>query len=255
MRNKILTSVLLALSCLHIRIIKDAGELRCNAHDSTDPYDLFTDLFKKTNSSTPQINAIWRRFFDFTQVVCSKCARARLDCGCSRGMQNPPFQLLYEHTEFMIWAYGLSQESREDAPPVSCVLLDISQPTGIGNQLLSVINALLLSLIGRRALTVKFPDTQRYGIDPVFDFDANQTAACRACDHVEQIDLASAAGLSTAMCEDLQRVVDIEDCVRLTSSVQASTRALPPKLAQRRAHRHARTHARSCARLRVRVRG
>jgi hypothetical protein len=45
---------------------------------------------------------------------------------------------------------------------------------GIGNQLLATVNGLLLSLITRRALTVKFPDSQRYNLDPVFDFDARR---------------------------------------------------------------------------------
>ena len=225
MRIPFLPSTLLAVVCLQLRMDNDACQQQCDAY--TDPYDLHREFWNATADASPDAKQIWQRFYEFTRVVCGKCALAKIDCGCSRGLENPPFQLLYEYTEFVIWASNFSRQSHDDDMAVSCVLLDISQPTGIGNQLLSTINALLLSLITRRALTVKFPASQRYDLDPVFDFDADKSAACRSCDYVETLDLSSVNGLSSVMCEDFQLIIEGEECILLKNSVQAPTNLCP----------------------------
>jgi hypothetical protein len=136
MQNRFLASILLTILCLHI---KNHENLGCDASNTADSHDLHRDpikstinaTFNLTINATFEIESIWQRFSEFIRVVCAKCEKAKLDCGCSRGMENPPFQLLHEYTEFIIWASGLSSRSHHDdaASSVSCVLLDISQPT------------------------------------------------------------------------------------------------------------------------------
>jgi hypothetical protein len=144
-----------------------------------------------------------------------------MDCGCEKQLGNPPFQLLLEYTDFMIWALNISSRHQAAESAVPCVLLDIAQPTGIGNRLLSLINALIIFLITRRALAVRFPLTQRYDINPVFDFDANSTLACRSRRTTATLDFQSAKGLSSAICDDFQRILVDQDCLRIKNPVQA----------------------------------
>jgi hypothetical protein len=207
--------------CASLAMILVVIDMAKSSESTCQSHDYLCNLKRKFVGSS-FVDEIWNRFSEYMSVICNKCSRSGMDCGCEKQLDNPPFQLLLEYTEFMIWTSNISSRDQAAESPVPCVLLDISQPTGIGNQLLSLINALIFSLITRRALAVRFPLTQRYDIDPVFDFDANSTLACRSCRTTGTLDFQSAKGLSSAMCDDFQRILIDQDCVQIKNPVQAS---------------------------------
>jgi hypothetical protein len=219
---------MMVCACL-LMILMDFPTVKCSeaACHSRDHLCILKRKSESSNSST-SADDVWDRFSEYMRVICNKCARSEIDCGCEEGLDNPPFQLMLEYTEFMIWASEFSSRDQSAESPVPCVLFDITQPTGIGNQLLSLINALIFALITRRALAVRFPLSQRYDIDPVFDFDANSTLACRKCRTTDTLDFRSAKGLSPAMCDDFQRILIDQDCVRITDPMQARSPIVRP---------------------------
>ena len=139
----------------------------------------------------------WRRFERFKEIVCSKCARRRVACGCkladngrderSREHRNArdTIKQQYHHPAFDMLATMVRRtllarvraeggragadagESEDDSESgawgVRRVVVNLYSQ-GVGNQLLSMVNGMLLALVTNRLLAVHVHTTQVYDL-------------------------------------------------------------------------------------------
>jgi len=116
---------------------------------------------------TPAIECnIWHRFDVFVDTVCRQCAHALAECGCKRGEDNPAVRTLWEYTENIIATMQAATIHNQQAW-VPRVIVHVSG--GLGNQIFSIVNALIIAIHSRRALVVVKTGKQMYELDPVFD--------------------------------------------------------------------------------------
>ena len=165
--------------------------------------------------------AEWERFDRWVQIVCDKCQRRRVDCGCRLAeegpgvrhrvwsRQHPAFDLLADFTEDMLQARARGDAGKEREAPARRVVLHLHKQ-GLGNQLLSLVNGLLLALLTKRTLAVHVHATQMYDLEPVLDVNAFANSLAAPCSTFFTIDLLDAAGMDWAMCGDLEALHDAE---------------------------------------------
>jgi hypothetical protein len=91
------------------------------------------------------------RFRNFVRVICEKCMRRKVYCGCDLGMSNPPFETLRKYSQSYInQKQKISNFEPQDR---QWVVVDLS--AGFGNQLLTLVNGLQLALMTDRILIIR----------------------------------------------------------------------------------------------------
>jgi len=131
----------------------------------------------------------WARFERFKETVCAKCKARRVECGC-KNVRHPAhtpatheqghqhgadtqhhscFDMLADFMRDMLAARarGTAGHAPDEAPARRVVLHLYKQ--GLGNQLLSLVNAVLLALVTNRLLAVHVHTTQVCALEPFTD--------------------------------------------------------------------------------------
>jgi hypothetical protein len=112
--------------------------------------------------------AAWARFDRFVEVVCAKCKRRGMECGCLSAEEHAPdtahgrrryanvaFDKLAGFVHSMLQARdaGAAGHGGQLPAPAGRVILHLYKQ-GLGNQLLSLVNGLILCLLTDRVLAV-----------------------------------------------------------------------------------------------------
>ena len=134
-------------------------------------------------------------------------------CECELGDENPAIAVLRQYTEGVISSLRSAAEARdgeEDAARVPRVVVQASG--GLGNQIFTIVNGLILAVYTQRALVIQRPPAHRqtYQLDPVLDLSGILDTYRLGCRNLYKISLASEDGfLDMAMV----RWQDAEACV------------------------------------------
>lgn len=164
--------------------------------------------------------AEWDRFERFKAIVCSKCARRGVECGCrpaegarqeeggqpARGgrraaRHHPAFEMLSDFTQDMLAARAraVAGGPEQTHGRNKRVVLHLYKQ-GLGNQLLAIVNALLLALLSKRLLAVHVHTAQVYDFEPVLDLNAFGNGLAAPCSNYIKVDMSEPQGLALVLC-------------------------------------------------------
>ena len=82
-------------------------------------------------------------------VICEKCARRQVYCGCDLEMSNPPFAIKYSRS------YMTLKQKISNFEPQNYRWVVVELNAGFGNQLLTLVNGLQLALMTGRILLIR----------------------------------------------------------------------------------------------------
>ena len=158
--------------------------------------------------------AEWDRFERFKAIVCSKCARRGMECGCRPAegareeeggqqprRQHPAFEMLSDFTQDMLAARAraVAGGPKQTHGHNKRVVLHLYKQ-GLGNQLLAMVNALLLALVSKRLLAVHVHTEQVYDLEPVLDLNAFGNGLAAPCSNYIKVDMSEPQGLALVLC-------------------------------------------------------
>ena len=146
-------------------------------------------------------------------------------CECELGDENPAIAVLRQCTEGVISSLRSAAEARdgeEDAARVPRVVVQASG--GLGNQIFTIVNGLILAVYTQRALVIQRPPAHRqtYQLDPVLDLSGILDTYRLGCRNLYKISLASEDGfLDMAMVRWQDAVhFDSAECIVLEENME-----------------------------------
>ena len=152
--------------------------------------------------------AEWDRFERFKAIVCSKCARRGMECGCRPAehprRHHPAFEMLSDFTQDMLAARvrAVAGGPEQTHGRNKRVVVHLYKQ-GLGNQLLAMVNALLLALVSKRLLAVHVHTEQVYDLEPVLDLNAFVNGLAAPCRNYIKVDMSEPQGLALVLCGQL----------------------------------------------------
>ncbi len=165
---------------------------------------------------------IWYRFSRFVDKVCQQCQYQHAPCQCELGDENLAIAVLRQYTEGIISSLRSAAEARdgeEDAARVPRVVVQASG--GLGNQIFTIVNGLMLAVYTQRALVIQRPlaHRQTYSLDPVVDLSSILDTYRLGCRNTLKISLASEDGfLDMAMVR--WQDIDLAECIVLEENME-----------------------------------
>lgn len=118
-----------------------------------------------------EIELEWARFERYQEIICMKCERRGLECGCKLGARNPAVQVLGDFIARMQAARSSAGEYVVKAPDLKWIIAHFGG--GMGNQHLQIVAGMMISLATGRLLAIDYGpnfqfDRQLYVYDMVF---------------------------------------------------------------------------------------
>jgi hypothetical protein len=163
-------------------------------------------------------------FAAFAHTVCKQCKHAETACGCELGELNPALSTLRQYTESVLHILETAADiegTRQEAPAPLLNRVIVQVSGGMGNQIFSTVNALVLAVYTSRALVIVKSGRQMYAWDPVLEVSA--ILAPRKCRTFTTLSLTDRLGYELIMHEDWSRA-DLEEveCIHVEEMMEDS---------------------------------
>ena len=176
----------------------------------------------RDETAKQEIDNVHRRFQKYIDIVCSKCLRRDVECGCELGDKNPPFVMLRSYAlNYMEWKEQIKNYEFQN----NRLLIVDTYDSGLGNQLLNVVNGFIIALVTNRVLIIKRTTGANHNyiqFDSVLPFMSNNYVIKHGIrpNITRELDLWTQPGVDFMMCQDWHDALANQSAVFLKHGVQ-----------------------------------